>query len=107
MGLLDSFEFILPTGINFGLGAVSRLTGELDDIGAGRILIVTDRGIVGAGLLDRITRLVEGRYEYTVYDGVEANPKDRNAEEAAALARDTGADCVVALGGGSPGHRND
>lgn len=102
MGLLDSFEFILPTGINFGPGVVNRLAGELDDIGAGRVLIVTDRGIVGAGLLDRITRLVEGRYEYAVYDGVEANPKDRNAEEAAALARDTDADCVVALGGGSP-----
>ena len=101
MGLLDSFEFILPTGINFGPGVVNRLAGELDDIGAGRVLIVTDRGIVGAGLLDRITRLVEGRYEYAVYDGVEANPKDRNAEEAAALARDTDADCVVALGGGS------
>ena len=101
MGLLDSFEFILPTGINFGPGAVNRLAGELDDIGAGRVLIVTDRGIVGAGLLDRVIRFIEGRYEYAVYDGVEANPKDRNAEEAAALARDTDADCVVALGGGS------
>lgn len=101
MGLLDSFEFILPTGINFGPGVVNRLAGELDDIGAGRVLIVTDRGIVGAGLLDRVIRFIEGRYEYAVYDGVEANPKDRNAEEAAALARDTDADCVVALGGGS------
>jgi len=39
--------------------------------------------------------------ELTVYDGVEANPKDRNVEEAADLARRAGVDCVVALGGGS------
>ena len=102
MGLLDSFEFILPTRINFGLGIVNRLVSELDGFKAGRVLIVTDRGIVSAGLLDRVIRLVEGKLEYAVYDGIEANPKDRNVEEAAALARDTGAGCVVALGGGSP-----
>jgi alcohol dehydrogenase len=102
MSLFESFEFILPTRISFGLGVVNRLTGELDDIGAGKVMIITDRGIVRAGLLDGVISLIKGRFEYAVYDGVEANPKDRNVEEAAALARDMEADCIVALGGGSP-----
>jgi alcohol dehydrogenase len=102
MGLLDSFEFILPTRINFGLGAAGQLADEVEALGGRKVLIVTDRGIIKAGLLDRVTGPLKGRIEFAVYDGVEANPKDRNAEEAAALARRECVDCVVALGGGSP-----
>ncbi len=102
MGLLDSFEFILPTRIKFGLGAAGQLANELEALGARKVLIVTDRGIAGAGLLDRVTESLKGKVEFTVYDGVEENPKDRNVEEAAEFARRNGADCVVALGGGSP-----
>ena len=102
MGLLDSFEFILPTRIKFGLGVAGQLANELEALGARKVLIVTDRGIAGAGLLDRVTESLKGKVEFTVYDGVEENPKDRNVEEAAEFARRNGADCVVALGGGSP-----
>ena len=102
MGLLDSFEFILPTRIKFGPGTVNQLAGELEALKAAKVLLVTDRGIVKAGLLDKVTRVLKNKVELTVYDGVEANPKDRNVEEAADLARRAGVDCVVALGGGSP-----
>ena len=102
MGLLDSFEFILPTRIKFGLGVAGQLANELEALGARKVLIVTDRGIAGAGLLDRVTDPLKGKVEFDVYDEVEANPKDRNVEEAAEFARRNGADCVVALGGGSP-----
>jgi len=102
MGLLDSFEFILPTRIKFGPGTVNQLAGELEALKAAKVLLVTDRGIVKAGLLDKVTRVLKDKVELTVYDGVEANPKDRNVEEAADLARRAGVDCVVALGGGSP-----
>ena len=102
MGLLDSFEFILPTRIKFGPGIVNQLAGELEALKAAKVLLVTDRGIVKAGLLDKVTRVLKDKVELTVYDGVEANPKDRNVEEAADLARRAGVDCVVALGGGSP-----
>jgi alcohol dehydrogenase len=101
MGLLDSFEFILPTRIRFGPGVVNQLAGELEALKASKVLMVTDRGIVKAGLLDKVTRVLKDKVELTVYDGVEANPKDRNVEEAADLARRAGIDCVAALGGGS------
>lgn len=102
MSLLGSFEFILPTRINFGLGVVSGLDSELESLGATKVLVVTDRGIVEAGLLDRVTKPLKDKVEFAAYDGVEANPKDRNVEEAAEFAQKMGADCVVALGGGSP-----
>lgn len=40
--------------------------------------------------------------DYIVYDGVEPNPKDVNVEEGARIAREFGADSIIAIGGGSP-----
>lgn len=102
MSLFNSFEFILPTRISYGPGAVNRLGSELETLKAGKVLLVTDGGIVKAGLLDKVIKPLKDRVKFAVYDGVEANPKDHNVEEAAELARRMGADCVVALGGGSP-----
>ncbi|HQL02496.1 MAG TPA: iron-containing alcohol dehydrogenase, partial [Synergistales bacterium] len=102
MSFMSSFDFILPTRISFGLGVSGELGRELEALGAKKVLIVTDKGIIKAGLLDRVAKSLEGKVHYEVFDGVEANPKDRNTEEGAAVAREMGADCVVALGGGSP-----
>ena len=102
MSFMSRFDFILPTRISFGLGVSGELGRELEALGAKKVLIVTDKGIIKAGLLDRVAKSLEGKVHYEVFDGVEANPKDRNTEEGAAVARKMGADCVVALGGGSP-----
>lgn len=103
MDLLKGFEFILPTRIKYGAGVVEELGGELDAIGAKRIMVVTDKGVIKAGLADRIIGiLTNSGVEYMVYDEVEPNPKDYNVEDAAQIASDNGVDCIVALGGGSP-----
>ncbi len=102
MDLLKSFEFILPTRIKFGPGIVGDIKDELGRLGAKKVLIVTDKGILRAGLLDKVTDRLGKGLEYNVYDEVEANPKDYNVRDAADLARAEGVDCIVALGGGSP-----
>lgn len=99
--LMTPFEFTLPTKILFGQGCVARLPEQLSLLGGKRPLVVTDRGVAQAGLLDRITGLLSG-FDYAVYDGVEANPKDANVEEGARIARAHKADSLIALGGGSP-----
>jgi alcohol dehydrogenase len=70
-------------------------------MGARRPLIITDPGIVKAGIPDKLVQaLGGGRFE--IFDGVEANPKDHNVAAAAAAYRRAGADSLIALGGGSP-----
>lgn len=99
----SSFDFTLPTKIVYGCGVLKRLPEEIREAGGSRILIITDRGIVQAGIAKKVTDLLEeAGLPYAVYDGAEANPKDVNAEAAAKAAREAAADCLLAVGGGSP-----
>ncbi|MBQ1281619.1 MAG: iron-containing alcohol dehydrogenase [Oscillospiraceae bacterium] len=97
------FFFELPTKIEYGPGCLKTLPAHLKKLGGTRPIVVTDKGIVKAGLLEKVTALLAAaEIPCTVYDGVEANPKDLNVRDGAAIAREFGADCLIALGGGSP-----
>ncbi|NLK64903.1 MAG: iron-containing alcohol dehydrogenase [Tissierellia bacterium] len=97
------FSFTLPTKIVYGPGCISSLIDELRLNNGNKPIIVTDKGVRNAGILDKITILLEqNKTEYIVYDGVEPNPKDVNVEEGAKIAREFGADSIIAIGGGSP-----
>jgi alcohol dehydrogenase len=103
MNLLNSFIFELPTKIQFGIGASGKLAGALKELGAENILVVTDSGIASCGLLSKITDLLtRNRLKFNVFSAVASNPKDANVLEGTELANRMRADCLVALGGGSP-----
>ena len=96
------FFFELPTKIEYGPGCLKALPAHLTKLGGKKPIIITDKGIVGAGLLKKVTDLLDaGGFSYIVYDGTEPNPKDTNVRDGAAMAREFGADCLIALGGGS------
>ena len=70
--------------------------------GISRILIVTDQGLVRAG----ICRMVQEKLEaagiaYAIYDGTVPNPTIQNVEEARQLYLDSQSQAIIALGGGS------
>lgn len=101
--IMDSFSFILPTRIEYGIGAFSRLSQELKDLGANKIVIVTDPGIKKAGLVDKITTLLNhSNISYAIFDDVDPNPKDYNVQAGAQLVRSFEGEALIALGGGSP-----
>lgn len=97
------FNFSLPTNIIYGPGCISSLPEALREHGGMRPIVVTDKGVRNAGILAPVEKLLtEAGIAYVVFDGVEANPKDTNVTEGAKAARAFGADCIVAVGGGSP-----
>lgn len=103
MNLLNSFSFELPTKIEYGIGATGGLADVIKNLNAVKVLLITDKGIVRSGLLDRIIDLLESnKLRWMVFDNVEPNPKDFNVEEGTEIASRFGPDCLVALGGGSP-----
>jgi alcohol dehydrogenase class IV len=85
--------------VYFGPGAARELGPALEELGGERVVLVTDPGVRAAGLVERVLEGITA--EVTVYDGVQPEPPYRLAEECAALLRDTGAQVVVGLGGGS------
>ena len=100
---MEAFSFTLPTEIVYGPGSLARLPQEMKRIGCTRPVIITDAGIIKAGIADRVRELVESAgHECIVYSGVEPNPTDVNCEECAGKARAFGADSLIAVGGGSP-----
>jgi len=103
MNILKSFSFELPTRIEYGVGICSKLADELKKLGAKRILIVTDKGIIKAGLLEGIINIIkDAGVDWEVFDEVEPNPKDYNVQKGAEKAQQFKADTLVAVGGGSP-----
>jgi alcohol dehydrogenase class IV len=67
------------------------------------VLVVTDQGIVKAGLLETLTTyLKEDNINYFVYDKTVPNPTSDNVEEARELYLANNCGAIIALGGGSP-----
>lgn len=101
--MISNFEFILPTKIRYGIGMVKVLGEELRLLNAKKVMVITDKGLVKTGLINRIIELImaEG-IAFVIHDEIEANPKDYNVELAAEIARKQSIDTIVAFGGGSP-----
>ncbi|MGD8862823.1 MAG: iron-containing alcohol dehydrogenase [Myxococcales bacterium] len=91
-----------PTRILYGEGALDEAPKEAAGLGGQRALIVTDPGVAKAGLADRVKAALEsGQVEAAVFDGVGGNPTDEHVLAATAAYRESKADLVVAVGGGS------
>ena len=86
--------------IQFDFGAVSGLADEIARLGLNRPLLVTDKGIAAAGILQRALDAAKP-YEPVVYDGTTENPTERSLLDCLELWREHGCDGVIALGGGS------
>jgi alcohol dehydrogenase class IV len=86
-----------------GAGSIERLPELVADLGARRVLIVSDQGVAAAGLVDRPRQLLAGAgIEVRVLDDTPPEPEARHVEAIYTTARvGGGADLVVGIGGGS------
>lgn len=101
--MIGSFDFLLPTKIRYGAGMLSVLGEELRAFNAKKIMVITDKGLVGTGMVQKLTDLIEAEsISFILYDEIEGNPKDYNVEACAKKAREEAVDMLVAFGGGSP-----
>jgi alcohol dehydrogenase class IV len=90
------------TTIRFGSGVLAELPEDLASLGIRRPLIVTDKGVVAAGLLDRLAAVLPADMGRLVFDNVPSNPTEAAAVAAAELYQAEGCDGVIGFGGGSP-----
>lgn len=97
-----SYRFEISGRITFGDDAVKELAPLVDSLRCRRVMLIYDKGVAAAGIAEKIRAELRGSSaEVTVFDRVEPNPTDTLAEEAADIARGTGVDAFVAVGGGS------
>jgi alcohol dehydrogenase class IV len=89
------------TRIQFDFGALALLPQELELLKITRPLLVTDKGVVAAGLLDRVRGALPQGMAAPVFDGTPANPTEAAVRAALEIYRAEGCDGIVAVGGGS------
>ena len=95
--------FAFPTRIVFGVGALQRLPAEIARLGVKRPLLVTDRGVVQAGLAERVVaEAAKAGMMLPVFDGVSPNPTEQNVVDGLARYQAENCDSILGLGGGSP-----
>src|SRR5262245_38825626 len=96
------FDFQLPTRIMFGPGALSEIGAAAASIGAKRVLVVSDPGIIAAGHTPRgIELLKNAGLTVELFDGVAENPTTAHVDAGLALAKGFRPDAIVGIGGGS------
>ncbi len=87
------------TTVRFGFGEAEALGEEFTALGVRRPMVVTDPGVITAGLLQRFADSLGGA---VVFDATPSNPTERATLQALARYRASDCDGLVALGGGSP-----
>jgi 4-hydroxybutyrate dehydrogenase len=90
------------TTIRFGCGVLSEISENLDALSIRRPLIVTDKGVIAAGLVERLFAVMPTGVPRLIFDEVPSNPTEEAAHAALSLYRDNICDGIIGFGGGSP-----
>lgn len=103
MDLASQFTHHFPGRIELGNGTVSKVGGILKEAGAKKALVVTDPGVIEAGLVNKVEKSLDGAgIPFVIHSDVQSNPTEENVEAALVTYRENDCDCLVGLGGGSP-----
>lgn len=95
-----AFVYRQPTRIVFGEKTVNDTGIEVAELGCSRAFIVTDPGVVEAGLVERVQKALGAKF-VGMYDKCIQDTGIHVINEAAAVAKEAGTDCLVSVGGGS------
>lgn len=95
-----SFIYKNYTRIIFGINSVKDVGAEVDHLKCSRAFIVTDKGVEAAGLVEKVQKALGNRF-VGMYDECPQDSGYHIANQAAEMAREAGADCLVSVGGGS------
>lgn len=97
------YEFFCPVKVIAGHAALEHLPYELTGLGASRPLVITDKGVRNAGLLDPVISACEESdiRMAAIYDEVPPDSSTEIVREIANLYRNQQCDALIAIGGGS------
>ncbi|EOS8022556.1 lactaldehyde reductase [Enterococcus faecium] len=98
-----SNRMILNETSYFGKGAIESIVPEFQQRGFGKAAVITDKGLIEQGIATKVTELLDkAAIDYALYDGIVPNPTIQNVKDGVAFVKEAEADCLIAIGGGSP-----
>ncbi|MFS1068724.1 lactaldehyde reductase [Enterococcus casseliflavus] len=96
-------RMILNETSYFGKGAIENVPTEFKARGFKKAAVITDKDLVKFEVATKVTKLLdEAGVDYALYDGIVPNPTIQNVKDGLAFVKEAQADCIIAIGGGSP-----
>ena len=99
---MSTTKFVLNETSCFGNGAREVLAEEITKRGFKKVFLVSDKSLVEAGVAAKVEEeLKKANIEYTLYSKIKPNPTIKNVLDGVEACKQSGADLIVAVGGGS------
>lgn len=96
-------RMILNETAYFGKGAIQEIAPEFIRRGFKKTVVITDKDLMKFDVATKVTDLLDiADVDYDVYDGIVPNPTIQNVKDGVDFVKQAGADCIIAIGGGSP-----
>ncbi len=95
-------RFVLNETSYHGAGAIKAIADEVDARGFKKVFVASDPDLIKFGVTKKVTDVLDNaKIDYTVFSEIKPNPTIENVQAGVKAFRDSGADCIVAIGGGS------
>ncbi len=95
-------KFMLNETSYHGAGAITAIPDEIKNRGFKKAFVTSDPDLVKFGIVKKVTDLLDNaNIEYALYTDIKANPTIENVQHGVEEFKASGADCIVAIGGGS------
>lgn len=95
-------RFVLNETSYHGKGAIKEIAGEVKGRGFKKCFVCSDPDLIRFGVTQKVTDVLEGAgIPYEIYSKIKANPTVENVQTGVAAFKASGADCIIAIGGGS------
>ena len=95
-------KFVLNETSYHGAGAISAVPEEMIARGYKKAFVASDPDLIKFGITSKVTDLLDkADIPYTIYSDIKPNPTIENVQNGVKAFKESGADCIVAIGGGS------
>ena len=95
-------RFVLNETSYHGAGAINAIPAEIQGRGFKKALVASDPDLIKFGVTKKVTDVLDGAgIAYTLFSEIKPNPTIENVQAGVAAYKAAGADCIVAIGGGS------
>ncbi len=95
-------RIVLNTVSYHGQGAIQEIPGEITGRGYSKAFVCSDPDLIKFGVTQKVTDVLDAaKIPYEIYSNIKPNPTIENVQTGVAAFKSSGADCIVAIGGGS------
>lgn len=95
-------RFVLNETSYHGAGAIQEIAGEVKGRGFKKCFVCSDPDLIKSGVTKKVTDVLDAAsIAYEVYSEIKPNPTVQNVKTGVAAFKASGADCIIAIGGGS------